>query len=107
VSDTPQHRALIRHGETGFICTSQRDFLEKLILLLRDRRRGSVSATPRAPRQSAASRWGSSKERSFAPMDVPASKQDGPASKHDRPASKQDCPVSKRRKGKHGEQIEV
>jgi glycosyltransferase involved in cell wall biosynthesis len=37
VSDTPQHRALIRHGETGFICTSERDFLEKLIFLLRDR----------------------------------------------------------------------
>jgi glycosyltransferase involved in cell wall biosynthesis len=37
VSDTPPHRALIRHGETGLICTSERDFLEKLILLLRDR----------------------------------------------------------------------
>jgi glycosyltransferase involved in cell wall biosynthesis len=37
VSDTPQHRALICHGETGFICTSERDFLEKLVLLLRDR----------------------------------------------------------------------
>jgi hypothetical protein len=37
VSDTPPHRALIRHGETGFVCTSERDFLEKLILLLRDR----------------------------------------------------------------------
>jgi len=37
VSDTTLHRALVRHGETGFICTSERDFLEKLILLLRDR----------------------------------------------------------------------
>lgn len=37
VSDTPSHRALIRHGETGFICTSERDFLERLVLLLRDR----------------------------------------------------------------------
>jgi hypothetical protein len=37
VSDTPPHRALIRHGESGFVCTSERDFLEKLILLLRDR----------------------------------------------------------------------
>lgn len=36
VSDTPPHRALIRHGETGFVCTSERDLLEKLILLLRD-----------------------------------------------------------------------
>jgi hypothetical protein len=37
VSDTSVHRALIRHGETGFVCTSERDFLEKLVLLLRDR----------------------------------------------------------------------
>jgi hypothetical protein len=37
LSDTPAHRALIRHGDTGFICTSERDFLEKLVLLLRDR----------------------------------------------------------------------
>jgi glycosyltransferase involved in cell wall biosynthesis len=36
VSDTPPHRAHIRHGETGFVCTSERDLLEKLILLLRD-----------------------------------------------------------------------
>lgn len=37
VSDTPSHRALVRHGETGFVCTSERDFLETLVLLLRDR----------------------------------------------------------------------
>ena len=37
VSDTPAHRALIHHGETGFVCTSERDVLEKLVLLLRDR----------------------------------------------------------------------
>lgn len=37
VSDTTLHRALVRHGETGFICTSERDFIEKLIFLLRDR----------------------------------------------------------------------
>ena len=37
VSDTPSHRALVRHGETGFVCTSERDFLEKLVVLLRDR----------------------------------------------------------------------
>jgi len=36
-SDTPDHRALIRHGETGYICTSERDFIEKAALLLRDR----------------------------------------------------------------------
>lgn len=36
VSDTPAHRALIRHGETGFVCSSERDFLEKLVALLRD-----------------------------------------------------------------------
>lgn len=36
VSDTPSHRALVRHGETGFVCTSERDFLEKLVVLLRD-----------------------------------------------------------------------
>jgi hypothetical protein len=37
LSDTPPHRALIRHGETGFICTSERDFIEKSVLLMRDR----------------------------------------------------------------------
>lgn len=37
VSDTPPHRVLVRHGETGFVCTSERDVLEKLIGLLRDR----------------------------------------------------------------------
>lgn len=36
VSDTRPHRTLIRHGDTGFICTSERDFVEKLIVLLRD-----------------------------------------------------------------------
>ncbi len=36
-SDIPAHRALIHHGETGFICTSERDFLEKMVHLLRDR----------------------------------------------------------------------
>jgi glycosyltransferase involved in cell wall biosynthesis len=37
VSDTPWHRALIRHGETGFVCTSERDFAEKVVLLMRER----------------------------------------------------------------------
>ncbi len=36
VADIPAHRALIDHGETGFICTSERDLLESVLLLLRD-----------------------------------------------------------------------
>lgn len=36
LSDTPSHRALIRHGETGFIWASERDLLERLVGLLRD-----------------------------------------------------------------------
>jgi glycosyltransferase involved in cell wall biosynthesis len=49
VSDTPAHRALIRHGETGFVCTSERDFVEKLVLLLRDRNeRARVGESARA-----------------------------------------------------------
>jgi hypothetical protein len=36
VSDTSPHRALIDHGETGFICTSERDLLEYGVLLLRN-----------------------------------------------------------------------
>jgi glycosyltransferase involved in cell wall biosynthesis len=52
VSDTPSHRALIRHGETGFICTSERDFLEKLVLLLRDRQeRSRIGEAARADAQ--------------------------------------------------------
>jgi glycosyl transferase family 1 len=35
-SDTLGHRAIIRHGETGFICAGDLDFIEKLIVLLRD-----------------------------------------------------------------------
>jgi glycosyltransferase involved in cell wall biosynthesis len=35
-TDTLAHRAMIRHGETGFICAGDLDFVEKLILLLRD-----------------------------------------------------------------------
>ena len=37
VSETMAYRALIRHGETGFICTSERDVMESLIRLVRDR----------------------------------------------------------------------
>jgi hypothetical protein len=54
VSDTPPHRALIGHGETGFVCTSERDLLEKLILLLRDpseRRRTGKAARLEAARR--------------------------------------------------------
>lgn len=35
-TDTLAHRAMIRHADTGFICTSDLDFVEKLIVLLRD-----------------------------------------------------------------------
>jgi hypothetical protein len=35
-SDTLAHRALIRHGETGFICAGDLDFVEKLVVLFRD-----------------------------------------------------------------------
>jgi hypothetical protein len=37
LSDTPWHRELLRHAHHGFVCTSERDFVEKLVLLLRDR----------------------------------------------------------------------
>jgi hypothetical protein len=36
VSDTMAHRALICHGETGFICTGERDLLEYLVRLARE-----------------------------------------------------------------------
>ncbi|HTM62837.1 MAG TPA: glycosyltransferase family 4 protein [Burkholderiales bacterium] len=49
VSDTPSHRALIRHGETGFVCTSERDLLERLIHVLRDaEERQDISEAARA-----------------------------------------------------------
>lgn len=35
-SDTLVHRAIVRHGETGFVCAGDLDFIEKLVLLLRD-----------------------------------------------------------------------
>ena len=34
VSDTRAHRDLIRHGENGFICTSERDFVDRLTALI-------------------------------------------------------------------------
>jgi hypothetical protein len=54
VTDIPPHRALINHGETGFVCTSERDFLEKLIFLLRqpeERRRLGEAARAEAGRR--------------------------------------------------------
>lgn len=36
VSDTLAHRTVIRHGETGYVCTSERDFVERMTVLLRD-----------------------------------------------------------------------
>lgn len=36
VSDTLAHRSVIRHGETGYVCVSERDFVEKMTILLRD-----------------------------------------------------------------------
>lgn len=54
VSDTAAHRALVRHGETGFVCTSDRDFVETAVLLLRDRaerRRIGEAARAEAGRQ--------------------------------------------------------
>ncbi len=54
VSDIPAHRALIHHGENGFICTSERDLLEKVVVLLRDgeeRRRIGEAARAEAARR--------------------------------------------------------
>jgi glycosyltransferase involved in cell wall biosynthesis len=36
VSDTAAHRILVRHAENGFICASERDFLDRVVVLLRD-----------------------------------------------------------------------
>jgi len=54
-SDTAAHRGLIRHGETGFICSSERDFIEKMLLLLRDR--AEAQRIGRAARAEAARRF--------------------------------------------------
>jgi hypothetical protein len=54
VCDTPMHRALIHHGENGFVCVSDRDFVERAILLLRDaeeRRRIGDAAREAAERR--------------------------------------------------------
>jgi Glycosyl transferases group 1 len=36
VSDTLAHRAVVRHGETGYVCTSERDVVERMTVLLRN-----------------------------------------------------------------------
>jgi glycosyltransferase involved in cell wall biosynthesis len=36
VSDALAYRAVVRNGETGYVCTSERDFVEKMTVLLRD-----------------------------------------------------------------------
>lgn len=36
VSDTLAHRGVVRHGETGYVCTGERDFVERITALLRD-----------------------------------------------------------------------
>jgi hypothetical protein len=54
VSDTLAHRAVIRHGETGYVCTSERDFVERMTFLLRDeaeRRRLGEAARAEAERR--------------------------------------------------------
>lgn len=54
VSDTLAHRAVIRHGETGYVCVSERDFAEKMTVLLRDaaeRRRLGEAARAEAERR--------------------------------------------------------
>jgi glycosyltransferase involved in cell wall biosynthesis len=35
-SDNLAHRAIVRHGDTGFVCASELDFVEKLVVLMRD-----------------------------------------------------------------------
>ena len=54
VSDTLAHRAVIRHGETGYVCTSERDFVERMTVLLRneaERRRLGEAARAEAERR--------------------------------------------------------
>ena len=34
--DCPQHRAVIRDGETGFLCTSERDLIDRIAVLVDD-----------------------------------------------------------------------
>lgn len=49
VSDTPAHRDLVEPGETGYVCTRERDLLEKAVLLLRERdERRRLGAAARA-----------------------------------------------------------
>ena len=49
VADSAAHRALIQHGETGFLCASERDFLEHAVFLLRNApERRSIGEAARA-----------------------------------------------------------
>ena len=53
VSNVPAHRALVRHGETGILCRRERDYLDALVLLLRNpaaRRRLGAAARADAER---------------------------------------------------------
>jgi hypothetical protein len=45
---------VVRHGETGYICTSERDFVERMTVLLRDggeRKRVGEAARAEAERR--------------------------------------------------------
>jgi glycosyltransferase involved in cell wall biosynthesis len=56
VSNVPAHRALVRHGETGILCRRERDYLDALVLLLRNpaaRRRLGAAARAAAERSAA------------------------------------------------------
>lgn len=59
VSAVPVHRALVQDGRTGFICASERDLLERVLFLLRDRaarRRLGEAARAAAAQHAAAQR---------------------------------------------------
>src|SRR5690606_10698348 len=54
VNDVPAQRSLIRHGETGYVCSSERDLVEKTAQLLGDaeeRRRFGAAARAEAARR--------------------------------------------------------
>jgi glycosyltransferase involved in cell wall biosynthesis len=36
VADTPLHRGIVQHGETGFLCRSERAMIERIAALLDD-----------------------------------------------------------------------
>lgn len=60
--DCPQHRALIRDGENGYLCASERDAIERLALLIDDpalRERLGTAARQEARRRFGASAFAS------------------------------------------------